>query len=38
MSDYVKADNDERDFQKYLMEDIVKNSIRNNSKFNLGKI
>jgi hypothetical protein len=24
---YVKADNDERDFQKYLMEEVKKNSI-----------
>ena len=28
IGDYVKKDNDERDFQKYLMEKIGKNSIK----------
>ena len=28
IGDYVKADNDERDFQKYLMEEVKKNSIK----------
>ena len=28
IGDYVKKDNDERDFQKYLMEEIGKNSIK----------
>ncbi len=28
MGDYVKADNDERDFQKYIMEEVKKNSIK----------
>ena len=28
IGDYVKADNDERDFQKYLREEVKKNSIK----------
>ena len=28
IGDYVKADNDERNFQKYLMEEVKKNSIK----------
>ncbi len=28
IGDYVKADNDERDFQKYLRGEVIKNSIK----------
>jgi hypothetical protein len=35
IGDYVRADNDEREFQKYMMEEIVKNSIKLLEKKNL---